>query len=208
MREVEVEMIAKSIDFKAFMEELAGYLSIPLIDWSEGKTTDHYLDTRERKLLGNKSRLRLREKLYEGSKPAIRLTFKFPIEEHDILMIRDEVRLRLIETDWKYVVSFMQHVGIAFAGETLITQLLIDEYYQQVSIGSRECHLDVSYDHVAYICPNSPERYKDEFVIEFEDHGIGRETVLAAYKYTFDKLGFNADRRGKYKRGLDLLDLE
>ncbi len=207
MREVEVELIANPLDFKALMEELAGHYGLPLIDWSEGKTTDQYLDTRNRKLLSGKSSLRLREKSYEGRKSDHRLTFKFPLEEHPILMIRDEVRIRLHEADSKHVVSFMQYIGIAFAGETLTTQLLIDEYYQQVSIGERQRHLDVSYDHVAYICPKNPELHVDEFVLEFEDHGVGRDVVLAAFEFASKKFGFKADVRGKYRRGIEKLGL-
>lgn len=207
MREVEVELIAKSIDFKPFMEELSGHLGLPLIDWNDGKTSDHYLDTRGKKLLSNKSSLRLREKWFEGRKPELRLTFKFPLEEHNVLMIRDEVRMRLLETDWKYVVSFMQYIGIAFAGDTLSTQLLIDEYYQEVSLGVPECHLDISYDHVAYISPQNPELHIDEYVIEFEDHGVGNAIVLAAYQFASAKFGYVADTRGKYRRGLELLNL-
>ena len=207
MREVEVEILAGVIDFKSFVNELAAHLGLPLIDYSDGKTTDHFLDTRGRKLLASGATMRLREKWLEGHRTELRLTVKFPAENHDILMIRDEVRLRLLETDWKNVVSFMQYTGIALAGDTLVTQLLVDEYYEQVSCGTRESHLDISYDHAAYISPSDPERHKDEYVLEFEDHGIGSEIVLAAYDFATKKYGIKCDRRGKYRRGLELIGI-
>jgi hypothetical protein len=207
MREVEVEIIAGVLDFNSFMEELAGHLGLPLIDYSDGKTTDHFLDTRGRKLLASGASMRLREKWFKGRRTELRLTVKFPLEDHEILMVRDEVRMRLLETDWKNVVSFMQYIGIALAGDTLTTQLLVDEYYQQVSCGTHDCHLDVSYDHSAYISPTDPDRHKDEYVLEFEDHGVGSDVVVAAYEFASAKFGFKADRRGKYRRGIELIEL-
>jgi len=207
MKEVEVEIIVEDLDFHRLMEDLAGELGLPLIQWGEGKTTDHYLDTKKRTLLASGASLRLREKLQSGLHNELRLTIKFPLEEHDILVIRDEIRLKLLESDWKNILSFTQYFAIALGYQTVMTHLLVDEYYQEVSLGTPEAHLDVSFDNVAYICPDDPERNSAEFVLEFEDHGIGSQTVLDAYEFVKERFGYKADRRGKYRRGIETLGL-
>lgn len=207
MREVEVEIIGVETDFGDLMAQVAGHLGLPLIDTAEGKTTDHYLDTRRRKLLTTRASLRLREKYIPGRKNELRLTIKYPIESHEVLMIRDEVRLRLVEGDWKTIIAFANHFAVSLGSEALETQLVVDEYYQQASLGTDAAHLDVSFDSVAYVCPDDPARHADEYVLEFEDHGIGEGAVLKAYEFIHSKFGWKADRRGKYRRGIELLEM-
>ncbi len=207
MRETEVEILVPEIDFKPLMEELAGELGLPLIEWCDGKTTDHYIDTKKRTLLENGSSLRLRDKVSVGGKNEFRLTIKRPIEEHEILLIRDEVRLRLFETDWRSILDFTERFVQALGYEAVETTLLVDEYYSQVSIGTPESHLDVSLDEVAYLAPEDVNNNASERILEFEDHGVGADVVLKAYRFINERFGYEADRRGKYRRGLELLGL-
>lgn len=207
MREVEVEIICAEFDFGDLMTKVAGHLGLPLYEAAEGKTTDHYLDTMRHKLRETRASLRLREKYNPGRKNELRLTIKYPLESHDVLLIRDEVRLRLHETDWKSIIDFANHFAVSLGSEALSTRLIVDEYYQQASIGTGAAHLDVSYDSVAYVCPDDPDRHAEEYVLEFEDHGIGEAAVLKAYEFIHQKFGWNADRRGKYRRGMELLGL-
>ncbi|MEP0813397.1 MAG: CYTH domain-containing protein [bacterium] len=207
MKETEVEILAGELDFNKLMAEIAGELSLPLINASEGKTTDHYIDTKSRKLLAAGASLRLREKLYPGKPSEYRLTVKFPVESHEILMVRDEVRLRIAGEDWRGILDFTADLALALTGESVVSQLILDEYYRQVSMGTPEAHLDVSFDDVAYVCPDNESVNAHEYVLEFEDHGIGPEAVLAAYEYVHGKFGWYADRRGKYRRGIELLGI-
>jgi inorganic triphosphatase YgiF len=206
MEEIEVEIVLPSLpDVPRAVEGISSLLDLEPQSLGMTSTFDRMLDTDDLALLSKDCSLRVRQKLenvYAGNE--FRLTYKYPIREHDRLFIRDEQKLRLTEPDYNAVQSLLSHMTHGVSGQLLQTQLAINEIAREANVGPKGGRLNISVDHCIYSLPDSPDT-AEEIVFELESHGIGEDALLRAADWVLANLGGRVAAQCKYARGMRLL---
>lgn len=206
MEEIEIEIVLPAMpDVPRAVEGLGTLLGLQPESLGMTSTYDRMLDTEDMALLSKNCSLRVRQKLenvYAGNE--FRLTYKYPIREHDKLFIRDEQKLRLTEPDYSAVLSLLSHMTHGVSGQVLNTQLAINEIAREANIGPRGGRLRLSVDQCIYSLPDSPET-AEEVVLELESHGIGEDDLLRAADWVLEQFGGRLAAQSKYPRAMRML---
>ncbi|MEZ5337883.1 MAG: CYTH domain-containing protein [bacterium] len=206
MEEREIEIVLEgSPEPHKLLEGLAHHLELPLRSLGMSTTYDRMVDTPDMALLAIDHSLRARQKLgnvYSGNE--IRLTYKRPLQEHDVLFIRDEFKLKLTEPDYGSVLQFLGSLTESLVNQRMETILEISELAREAYLGSEQNLLNVSIDECSYSRPDA-EGQAGEFVLELESHGVSDELLLSAADWVLQHYEGRVAAEGKYARGLRLL---
>jgi hypothetical protein len=206
MEEIELEIVLNEMpDVPQLVESLAAFMQLTPENLGMASTHDRFVDTDDMVLLSQDHSLRIRQKLqnvYAGNQ--VRLTYKYPLEQHDRLFIREESKLTLTEPDYDHVLAVLSNLAQGVGGQELGTILIIDELAREANLGPRGAQLNISIDQCTYCLPDN-SRQAEEVVFELESHGIARERVLEAGEWVLGKLGGRIAKQPKYARGLRLL---
>lgn len=206
MEEVEVEIVLPALpDVPRAVEGIAALLGLEPQSLGMTGTYDRMLDTEDLALLSKDCSLRVRQKLenvYAGNE--FRLTYKYPLKQHEKLFIRDEQKLRLTEPDYGAVLSLLSHFTHGVSGQVLSTQLAINEIAREANIGPKGARLRLSVDQCSYSLPDSSDT-AEEVVCELESHGIDEESLLKAADWVLAEYGGRIAAQCKYARGMRLL---
>jgi hypothetical protein len=206
MEEVELEIVLNELpDVPKVVEGLAEFMQLKPESLGMTSTHDRFVDTDDMVLLSQDHSLRIRQKLenvFAGNQ--VRLTYKFPLEQHEKLFIRRERKLTLTEPDYDHVLAVLSSLAQGVGGQELTTILVIDELAREANLGPKGARLNLSIDQCSYCLPDDSRR-ADEVVFELESHGIGRERVLAAGEWVLANVGGRIAKQPKYARGLRLL---
>ncbi len=206
MEEVELEIVLNSLpDVPQAVEGLAGFLKLKPESLGMTSTHDRFVDTDDMVLLSQEHSLRVRQKVenvFAGNQ--VRLTYKFPLEQHPKLFIRRERKLTLIEPDYERVLAVLSSLAQGVGGQELTTVMLVDELAREANLGAKGAQLNVSVDQCSYSLPDGSRR-AEEVVFELESHGISRERVLEAGEWVLNNIGGRIAKQPKYARGLRLL---
>jgi hypothetical protein len=206
MQEIEVEIVLPELpDMPRAVEGLGELLGLQPQSMGMTTTYDRMVDTDDLALLSKDCSLRVRQKLenvYAGNE--FRLTYKYPMGEHERLFIRGEQKLRLTEPDFDGVLSMLSHICEGVAGHPMLTQLVINELAREANLGPKGQRLNLSLDQCTYSLPDAPET-AEEIVFEIESHGVGEDAILKAADWVLAKYGGRLAAQGKYARGMRLL---
>jgi len=208
MRESEIEYALAVIDFDETLERLQGLFALPLFRRGMTHVRDMYLDTNNFLLYEKNCSFRVRLKLediYQGAQ--IRLTFKLPLEEHPYMLVRDELKLKLMADDFGAVADFFGRASVALTGQNFSYKLIVEETSNEALLGEKGKALNVSFDRVRFISPLNPENVVNETFFEIEDHGIGEDRLLEIGKKLEEIYNLVPCKETKYRRGLRLLGL-
>lgn len=207
MEEVEVEIILDSVpDVTRLVDGLASRLGLVAESKGMNSTFDRMVDTEDLALLSQDHSLRVRQKLdniYAGNE--FRLTYKYPLREHERLFIRAEEKMKLADPDYDAVLQMLSNVTWGVCGQRLKTQLHINELAQEANLGPKGAQVNLSLDQCAYSLPGHPEQQVTEIVFEIESHGVGHDVILAASDWVRQEFGGREAARSKYSRGLQLM---
>lgn len=207
MEEVEVEIILDAQpDVERLAEGLAAHLGLKLERRGMTSTFDRMVDTEDLALLSQDHSLRVRQKLdnmYSGQE--FRLTYKYPLREHDRLFIRSEEKLKLSDPDYDSVLKMLNNITTGVSSHRLETLLHIHELAHELDFGAKGSGLRVSYDSCSYSLPGAPETAIAEHVVEIESHGVEQDVILQASDWVRQEFGGREAARCKYSRGLQLL---
>jgi inorganic triphosphatase YgiF len=206
VEELEVEIILPAAPETAEMlPALSKLLGLPLHQRGMTSTFDRMLDTEDFALLAKAHTLRVRQKLdnvYAGNE--IRLTYKYPLRQHDRLFIRAEHKLKLVEPEYSEVERVLNALAGGLSGQKLHTALHIRELASEAYLGEKGARVSVSFDQCSYSLPDHDDG-PQEFVLELESHGVGEDIILKAADWVISELGGREAAQGKYARGLRLL---
>ena len=206
MKEIELEIVLNELpDVPSVVEGLAEFMRLKPESLGMTSTHDLFVDTDDMVLLSQDHSLRVRQKLenvFAGNQ--VRLTYKYPEEEHAKLFIRRERKLTLLEPDYERVLAVLSSLAQGVGGQELKTMLVIDELAREANLGPKGARLNLSVDHCTYSLPDS-DRTAEEVVFELESHGLSREDVLAAGDWVLERVGGRIAKQPKYARGLRLL---
>ncbi len=208
MRESEIEYALANLDFDDVIQKIAS--SFGLKSFKRGMThvRDMYLDTDGFHLYKKNCSFRVRLKLediYEGAQ--IRLTFKSPIREHPVMLIREELKLTLVANDFAVVGEFFGFASKALIGQELSYKLVVEETSNEAHLGCPGKALNVSLDRVKFIAPSVEEQEIGEVFFEIEDHGIGEDVLLEVGMKLEEVYNIVPCTETKYRRGLRLLNI-
>ena len=207
MEELEVEIILPQAPEVPQLEQgLAKLLKLPLHNRGMTSTFDRMLDTDDYALLAQEHSLRVRQKLdnvYAGNE--IRLTYKYPLRQHDRLFIRAEHKIKLAEPDYDKVQSMLNALAGGLSRQKLATALHIRELANESYLGEKGERISLSIDQCTYTLPDKDDGGPVEYVCEIESHGVSEELVLKASDWVLVKLGGREAKQSKYARGLRLL---
>ncbi len=208
MREVEIEYPVGSIDFDEAISRISSAFDLPIIKKGMTHVRDMYLDTDSFHLLKSGCSFRVRLKLedvYQGAH--LRLTFKYPLERHESMLIREELKLKLLADDFSKAAGFFGSAAKALIGEDLTFKLIVEETSNEAYLGDSAKKLNVAFDRVKFIHPADPEKKVLENFFEIEDHGIGEEKLLQIGAKLEELYNLVPCTETKYRRGLRLLGL-
>jgi hypothetical protein len=207
VEEVEVEIILDSVpDVARLVDGLAAHLGLSAESKGMNSTFDRMVDTEDLALLSQDHSLRVRQKLdnlYAGNE--FRLTYKYPLREHERLFIRAEEKMKLADPDYDAVLTMLSNVTWGVCGQRLKTQLHINELAQEANLGPKGSQVNLSIDQCTYSLPGDPDRHVAEVVFEIESHGVGHDVILAASDWVRQQVGGREAARCKYSRGLQLM---
>jgi hypothetical protein len=206
MEEVELEIVLNSLpDVPQVIEGLAQFMQLKPESLGMTSTHDRFVDTDDMVLLSQEHSLRVRQKVenvYAGNQ--VRLTYKFPLDQHELLFIRRERKLTLLEPEYERVLAVLSSLAQGVGGQELTTIMVVDELAREANLGPKGARLNISVDQCSYSLPDG-SRTADEVVFEVESHGIGREAVLKAGEWVLANVGGRIAKQPKYARGLRLL---
>ncbi len=206
MEEIEVEIVLPELpDMPRAVEGLGALLGLAPESMGMTSTFDRMVDSDDLALLSKNCSLRVRQKLenvYAGNE--FRLTYKYPLRDHEKLFIRDEQKLRLTEPDYESVLGLLSHVCEGVAGHHMETQLIIHELAREANVGPKGRRLNLSLDQCTYSLPDGPES-APEIVFELESHGVSENVVLQAADWVLAQFGGRIAAQCKYARGMRLL---
>jgi hypothetical protein len=207
VEEVEVEIILDSVpDVARLVDGLASHLGLSAESKGMSSTFDRMVDTDDFALLSQDHSLRVRQKLgnmYAGNE--FRLTYKYPLREHERLFIRAEEKMKLADPDYEAVLRMLSNITWGVSGQRLKTQLHINELANEANLGPKGSQVNLSIDQCTYCLPGDPERHVAEVVFEIESHGVGHDVILAASDWVKRETGGREAARCKYSRGLQLM---
>lgn len=207
MEEIESEITLPELpqDTRAFAA-LADLLGLRLQPQGMTTTFDRMVDTYDMALLSKDHSLRVRQKLdnmYAGNE--IRLTYKFPLREHERLFIRREKKLTVEQADYDKVLDLLSSLVAGVTDDPLSAILHVNELAREAYIGEEGARLSLSLDHCSYSLPDNEESARDEYVFEIETHGLPEDAVLQAADWVLENLGGREAKQHKYARGMRLV---
>jgi len=208
MREIEAEFPQANIEADRAVEEISRQFGLPLLSRGFTQVRDIYVDTENHYLLRHNLSLRVRRKLdnvYAGE--GIRLTFKYPLEEHPDLFIREELKLKVSVFDFDRLVEFFGGLTHALLGEPAHMRLAVEETSKEFNLGEEGCVLNVSYDRVKFKHPHHPQKVHQVNYFELEDHGIGIDRLLEIKDFVRERYGLSTSTESTYRYGLRALSL-
>lgn len=207
MEEIEVEIILDSLpDVPRAVEGLGRFLGLEPVSLGMTSTHDRMVDTEDFALLSRDHSLRVRQKLenvYSGNE--IRLTYKYPLREHETLFIRGEDKLKLTEPDYESVLRVLSLITTGVSNQPLATQLIVSEIAREAALGPKGSRVRLSVDQCTYSLPGGGDATADEVVFEIESHGVSEEAILKAADWVLHDLGGRLAKQSKYHRGLRML---
>jgi CYTH domain len=207
VEEIEVEIVLDALpDVMRAVEGLGEHLGLGPESLGMTSTFDRLVDTEDLALLSRDHSLRVRQKLeniYAGNE--FRLTYKQPLREHDVLFIRNEEKVKLIDPDFSGVLNILSAFSRGVSGKRVVPALCIHELAREANLGPKGRRVNVSVDHCTYSLPDDEGRGAEEYVFEIESHGASEETLLKAADWVRAELGGRLARQSKYPRGLRLL---
>lgn len=207
MREVEIEIVLRELpDVPRVIEGLATHIDLQPESLGMTSTIDRMVDTDDLALLSQDHSLRVRQKLenvYAGQE--IRLTYKYPLEEHERLFIRAEEKLKLTEPDFDQALSLLSHLARGVSGQPLKPVLQIEELAREANLGPKGEQMNIAVDHCTYHLPGHDKPTAEEFVLEIESHGVPDDLVMRAADWVRKELGGREAKQAKYYRGMQLL---
>jgi len=208
MREVEAEFPLANIDPDQAVGEISRRFKLPQQRRGLTHVRDTYLDTNSYRLLKRGSSFRLRHKLdniYSGE--GTRLTFKYPLEEHPELLIREEVKLKVAAVQFDEVREFTDGMAYALLKERVFIHLAAEEMSTEVYLGEGGELLNLSFDRVKFKNPADQRRTHSVSYLELEDHGIGMDALLEITSFVEEYFAIAASTETKYRYGLRVLSL-
>lgn len=206
MRESEIEYVVPHINFDEVIERIHQNFGLKLFKKGMTHVRDMYMDTESFHLCRASCSFRVRLKLediYRGAQ--LRLTFKSPIREHPFMLIREEMKLTLLASEFGVVSDFFGTASAALVREKLYFRLIVEETSTEALMGEPGGALNVSFDRVKFIDPANQERIFTENFFEIEDHGIGEEMLTEVGKKLEEVYNILPCTETKYRRGLRLL---
>lgn len=206
MKEVELELVLTSLpDVPRLVEGLATHLGLEPQSLGMTSTIDRYVDTDDMVLLSQDHSLRMRQKLenmYVGNE--VRLTYKYPLEEHGKLFIRRERKLTLAEPEYGRVMDVLSSLAAGVGGQELGEMLIIEELAREANVGPKGARVNISVDQCTYRLPGK-DKQAEEVVFEIESHGVDNDVILAAGDWVLSQAEGRIAKQAKYARGLRLL---
>ncbi len=204
MEEVEIEIVLNELpDVPGLIEGLGAHMDMVPESLGMTSTYDRLVDTADFALLAKDHTLRVRQKLenvYGGSE--FRLTYKFPLREHDRLFIRREKKLTVPQTEYDKVLELLSSLVSGVTDDRLEATLVIEELAREVNLGPKGAQLNIAVDECRYSLPDAPDDESLEYVLEIESHGVSDDTVLKAADWVLKQTGGREAKQCKYARGL------
>lgn len=208
MREVEAEFPLANIDPEQLIAEISRRFKLPPQRRGLTHVRDTYLDTNSYRLLKRNASFRLRHKLdniYSGE--GTRLTFKYPLEDHPELLIREEVKLKVAAQQFDEVREFTDGMAFALLKERVFIHLAAEELSTEAYLGEGSELLNISFDRVKFKNPADQRRTHSVSYLELEDHGIGIDALLEITSFVEEYFAITASTETKYRYGLRVLSL-
>lgn len=207
MEEIEVEIVLDAMpDVVRVVEGLGQHLKLAPESLGMTSTFDRLLDTEDLALLAKDHSLRVRQKLenvYSGNE--WRLTYKHPLRQHDLLFIRNEEKVKLIDPDFGAVLNILSALSRGISGQRMAPALLIHELAREANLGPKGGRINISVDRCTYSLPEDESRTAEEIVFEIESHGASEDLILQAAEWVLAEVGGRVASNSKYPRGLRLL---
>jgi len=208
MKEIEVEFPLANINLDSVIRGVSERFALPLVRRGLTHVKDSFLDTEDFKLLARRCSFRVRQKLediYRGLE--VRLTFKYPLEDHEFLLIREELKLKTKVESVGQILEFFGGAAHAMLDQRFEVKLNVEESSTEVYLGKAGGILNVSYDRMRILDPRQTGSVLSENALEIEDHGIGRECLIEVKEFIEETYGLVPSVETKYCRGLRLLHL-
>lgn len=207
MIEIESEIVLDSLPkWPEIVKRLAQFTGLELQDKGMTSTFDRLVDTEDLALLAKNHSLRVRQKLdnvYQGSE--IRLTYKFPVRDHERLFIRREKKLTLPQTGYDNAMDLLSNLVAGITDDPLKAIMIIEELAHEAYLGPKDARLCISLDQCTYSLPRRQSTQKKEIVLEIESHGLPDEVVLKAADWVLKEYGGREAIQPKYARGMRIL---
>ncbi len=208
MKEIEVEFPDANFDVSEAVETISDRFHLPLLSNGMTQVRDIYVDTKSYYLLRNNLSFRLRRKLdniYAGE--GTRLTFKFPLEKHPDILIREELKLKVGVREFDQVVRFFSGLTRFLVNEPAFFQLVSEETSKEFDLGTESENLNVAYDNVKFRDPSDSGKIHSVNYLEIEDHGIGMEKLVEVKDFIKERYSLTPSTESKYRYGLRVLSL-
>ena len=210
MKEIEAEFPNVNVDAGRVVATITDRFDLPVLRDGLTHVRDIYVDTNNYYLLRHNLSFRFRRKLdnvYAGE--GTRLTFKFPLEEHPEILIREELKLKLkIEAhELDEVVKFFSGFTGSFINEPASHKLAAEETSKEFDLGAEGEVLNVSYDRVKFRDPGDSNKVHTVNYLEIEDHGVGMEELVKVKDFLEEHYSLTPSTESKYRYGLRALSL-
>jgi len=208
VKEIETEFPNANVDAGKVVATISDRFGLPVLRDGLTHVRDIYVDTQSFYLLRHNLSFRFRRKLdnvYAGE--GTRLTFKFPLEEHPEIFIREELKLKVEVHELDEVVKFFSGLTRSFVDESASHQLAAEETSKEFDLGAEGEVLNVSYDRVKFLDPGDSSRIHTVNYLEIEDHGIGMEELVKVKDFLEEHYSLSPSTESKYRYGLRALSL-
>lgn|GEM_PF-1410819 len=208
VKEIETEFPNANVDAGKVVQTISDRFGLPVLRDGMTHVRDIYVDTQSHYLLRHNLSFRLRRKLdnvYSGE--GTRLTFKFPLEKHPEIFIREELKLKVEVHRFDEVVKFFSGLTEVFVNEPAIFQLAAEETSKEFDLGAEGGVLNVSYDRVKFRDPADSGKIHTVNYLEIEDHGIGMEELVKVKDFLVEHYSLTPSTESKYRYGLRALSL-
>jgi hypothetical protein len=208
MKEIETEFPNANVDARKVVETLSERFHLPVLRDGMTHVRDVYVDTRSYYLLRHNLSFRFRRKLdnvYAGE--GTRLTFKFPLEKHPEVFIREELKLKVDVYEFDEVVKFFSGLTRLLVNEPAFPQLAAEEVSKEFDLGTESESLNVAYDKVKFRDPANSGKIHTVNYLEIEDHGIGMEELVKVKDFIEEYYSLSPSTESKYRYGLRVLSL-
>lgn len=208
MKEIETEFPNANVDAGKVVQTVSDRFGLPVLRDGLTHVRDIYVDTKSYYLLRHNSSFRFRRKLdniYAGE--GTRLTFKFPLEEHPEIFIREELKLKVEVHELDEVVKFFSGLTNSFLDEPAFLRLAAEETSKEFDLGAEGEVLNVSYDRVKFRDPGDSSKIHTVNYLEIEDHGIGMGELVKVKDFLEEHYSLSPSTESKYRYGLRVLSL-
>ena len=208
MKEIETEFPNANVDAVKLVRTISDRYHLPVLRDGMTQVRDIYVDTEKYFLLKHNLSFRFRRKLdniYAGE--GTRLTFKFPLEEHAEVFVREELKLKVEVHEFDEVVKFFSGLTKSFVDEPALLRLAAEETSKEFDLGTEGEILNVSYDRVKFHDPGDSSKVHTINYLEIEDHGIGMDELVKVKDFLEEHYSLSPSTESKYRYGLRALSL-